>query len=274
MPKNAALGRIDTADAFRNVFRVSRETTERLIVYEALVRTWQKAVNLVSPATLDDIWHRHMADSAQLLDLALSELHGASALPRPGRPFGGSEGAPGVARTDGENAFPLCDSPKREEEKGPPTAAAGKSWLDLGSGGGFPGLVLAIMLAERDPQVRVTLVESDSRKAAFLREVARKTGVVVEIRAERSENCATQAKSQIREAITARALAPLPKLLGLVLPFFSPQTVALFPKGREASVEVEEAKRRFDFDCQLVPSLTDAEARVVIVRNLAVNTEG
>jgi 16S rRNA (guanine527-N7)-methyltransferase len=160
----------------------------------------------------------------------------------------------------------------RREEAG--EAQGGKSWIDLGSGGGFPGLVLAIMLAERDPAARMTLVESDARKAAFLGEVARKTGVAVEIRAERSEKAATQANSRIRDVITARALAPLPKLLGLALPFFSPQSVALFPKGREAEVEVTEAKKRFVFDCRLAPSLTDAQARIVIVRNLAARTEG
>jgi len=220
---SGASGRIATAEAFQEAFGVSRETLDRLRTYDALLKTWQRAVNLVSPATLDEIWHRHFADSAQLLDLA---------------PQGG------------------------------------KSWLDLGSGGGFPGLVLAILLAERRPDARMTLVESDARKAAFLGDVARKTGVAVEIRTERSEKYATQAKSQIRDVITARALAPLPKLLGLVLPFFSPQTVALFPKGREAEVEVEEAKKRFDFDYALAPSLTDAQARIVIVQNLAVKAEG
>ena len=220
---SAKLARIGSAEAFHEVFGVSRETLERLKTYEALLRTWQRTINLVSPATLEDAWHRHFADSAQLLNFSPSDA---------------------------------------------------KNWLDLGSGAGFPGLVLAILLAERDPNAHMTLVESDSRKAAFLREVARKTGVAVEIRVERSEITATQAKSQIRDAITARALAPLPKLLGLALSFFSPQTVALFPKGREAEVEVEEAKRRFDFDSQLVPSLTDAEGRIVIVRNLAVKTEG
>lgn len=220
---SAEMPRIRSAEAFREVFGVSRETADRLAVYEGLLRTWQRTINLVSPATLEDAWHRHFADSAQLLHFSPSDA---------------------------------------------------KNWLDLGSGAGFPGLVLAILLAERAPEAHMTLVESDSRKAAFLREVARKTGVAVEIRVERSENTATQAKSQIRDAITARALAPLPKLLGLALPFFSPQTVALFPKGREVEVEIDEAKRRFDFDSQLVPSLTDAEGRIVIVRNLAVKTEG
>lgn len=216
-------GRIDTAQAFQEAFGVSRETLARLEVYADLLRTWQKVVNLVSPSTLDEIWHRHFADSAQLLAFS------------------------------------------------PP---GGKVWLDLGSGGGFPALVLAILLAEKRPEAKVTLVESDARKAAFLGEVARKTGLAVEIRTERSEKYATQDKSQIRDVITARALAPLPKLLGLVLPFFSPQTVALFPKGREAEVEVGEARERFAFDCELRPSLTDAQARIVILRNLAVRTEG
>jgi 16S rRNA (guanine527-N7)-methyltransferase len=120
----------------------------------------------------------------------------------------------------------------------------------------------------------MTLVESDARKAAFLGEVARKTGVAVEILTERSEKAATQAKSRRSDVITARALAPLPKLLGLVLPFFSPQTVALFPKGREAAAEVAEAEREFDFQCSLAPSLTDADARIAVIRNLTVRTEG
>lgn len=237
--RSGASGRIATAEAFQEAFGVSRETLDRMRTYEVLLKTWQKTINLVSPATLDDAWHRHFADSAQLLDLALANF------PPPGSAPGGGGGGQG-----------------------------GKNWLDLGSGGGFPGLVVAIMLAERDPEVRMTLVESDSRKAAFLGEVARKTGVAVEIRVERSEKAATQAKSQIRDVITARALAPLPKLLGLVQPFFSPQTVALFPKGREAEVEVGEARERFGFDSTLAPSLTDAHARIVIVRNLAVKAEG
>lgn len=259
----AASGRLATAEAFQEAFGVSRETLDRLRTYETLLKTWQRTINLVSPATLDAVWHRHFADSAQLLDLGLSPP-----------PCGTGSGVGETITADGRDS----PSPGLSREGGGKVPGGqgrgGKSWLDLGSGGGFPGLVLAIMLAERDPKARMTLVESDSRKAAFLGEVARKTGVAVEIRAERSEKAATQAKSQIRDVITARALAPLPKLLGLSLPFFSPQTVALFPKGREAEVEVGEARQRFDFDCRLAPSLTDGEARIVIVRNLAVKAEG
>ena len=232
--------RIESPESFQSAFGVSRETIERLKTYDSVLRTWQRTINLVAPSTLDEVWHRHFADSAQLLELALAA----------------------------REAGPAPDSASESPQKGE------KRWLDLGSGGGFPGLVLAILLAERDPAVRVTLVESDSRKAAFLGEVARKTGVAVEIRAERSEKYATQDKSQIREVITARALAPLPKLLGLVLPYFSPRTVALFPKGREVDSEIGEAQRMFGFDAELAPSMTDPDGRVVIVRNLAVKTEG
>ncbi len=225
---------IGGAEAFQRAFGVSRETLDRLKTYDSLLKTWQRTINLVAPSTLEDVWHRHFADSAQLL---------AFGLPEP-------------AKSEGEKA----QSPR--------------NWLDLGSGGGFPGLVLAILLAERDPLARMTLVESDSRKAAFLGEVARKTGVAVEIRTERSEKFATQAKSQIRDVITARALAPLPKLLGLVLPYFSPQTVAVFPKGRDAAAELAQAAEAYTFDATAEPSLTDDEARIVVMRNLALKTEG
>lgn len=240
-PRPAHIG---DADAFQRAFGVSRETLDRLKTYDSLLKTWQRTINLVAPSTLEDVWHRHFADSAQLLA------------------FGG------VSRESG--SFGPTDTVQTGEER----AAGPRDWLDLGSGGGFPGLVLAILLAERDPQARMTLVESDSRKAAFLGEVARKTGVAVEIRSERSEKFATQAKSQIRDVITARALAPLPKLLGLVLPYFSPQTVAVFPKGRDAAAELAQAAEVFSFDAVAEPSLTDDEARIVILRNLALKTEG
>jgi 16S rRNA (guanine527-N7)-methyltransferase len=237
-PRPAHIG---SAEAFQQAFGVSRETLDRLKTYDSLLKTWQRTINLVAPSTLEDVWHRHFADSAQLL--AFGDVSRESA-------------PPDGARSEGEKVF------------------RPRSWLDLGSGGGFPGLVLAILLAERDPQARMTLVESDSRKAAFLGEVARKTGVAVEIRTERSEKFATQAKSQIRDVITARALAPLPKLLGLVLPYFSPQTVAVFPKGRDAAAELAQAAETFRFDATTEPSLTDDEARIVILRHLAVKTEG
>lgn len=213
---------IATPGGFARTFSVSRETIGRLETYAALLRQWQKTINLVAPSTLPDIWHRHFADSAQLLALA----------PRDAR-----------------------------------------RWLDLGSGAGFPGLVLAILLAEHGSG-HVTLIESDTRKAAFLAEVARRVGVPVDIRGSRIEKTTTQAKLDPVDVVTARALAPLPRLLDLSAPFFSGPTMGLFLKGREAEAEVEAARKLWDFEPELKPSLTDAGGRIVVIRALNAKTEG
>jgi 16S rRNA (guanine527-N7)-methyltransferase len=218
----AATAEIRSAEDFARHFHVSRETIDKLSTYEALLRQWQKTINLVAPSTLDIVWPRHFADSAQLFALA------------------------------------------------PPAA---KHWLDLGSGAGFPGLVLAVMLADR-PGAKVTLIESDTRKAAFLAEVARKTGAPVDIRPERIEKAATQSKLGSVDVITARALAPLPRLLELAAPAFLAPTIGLFLKGREVETEVDAAKERWDFASELHPSLTDSSGRIVVIRALQAKTEG
>ena len=201
---------------FAAAFDVSRETISRLEAYEALLKQWQRAVNLVAPSTLNHVWHRHFADSAQILRLA-------------------------------------------------PDA---QSWVDLGSGAGFPGLVLAILLAERPTPPQITLIESDSRKAAFLREVARRTGVAVDILSTRIEDAATQSKVKQPQVVTARALAPLDRLLGLAALLSPPSAVGVFLKGREAAAEVEAAQKTWTFTAEMVPSITDPAGRIVIVRDL------
>jgi len=152
----------------------------------------------------------------------------------------------------------------------PPEAT---SIVDLGSGGGFPGLVLAIVLAERAP-VRVSLVESDERKATFLHEVARQTGVAVDILATRIESPETQARLHGVDVVTVRALAPLSRLLRLAAPIFAAGTVGLFLKGRSVQREIEEASAGWRFDVELIPSLTEADGYVAVVRGLTVKTEG
>lgn len=214
-PKDVEIHQIRSADDFEAAFSVSRETLERLKLYEVLLQRWQKTINLVAPSTLTQIWGRHFADSAQIV---------------------------GVAPVDA------------------------KSWVDLGSGAGFPGLVAAIMLAPRG-QTRVTLVESDSRKAAFLREVARIVAVPVDILPLRIESAATRASLRQFDVVSARALAPLPRLLELAIPFCGPQTVCLFLKGRDVNRELQAAANEWKFDFVLVPSSTDPEGCVVVVRN-------
>ncbi len=153
-------------------------------------------------------------------------------------------------------------------------APEAKRWSDLGSGAGFPGLVVAILMAESGAG-RVTLVESDVRKCAFMREVARQTGITVDIVDERIESFSTSGRisETAVDVISARALAPLDRLLELSSALFSRNTLGLFLKGRELRSELDEAQRRWAFDSTVVPSLTDASGQILQVRALRARTE-
>ncbi len=181
-------------EGFREQTGVSRETLDRLRIYETLLRKWQRRINLVGRSTLDDLWRRHMLDSAQLLPL----------LP------------------DGARCL-----------------------VDLGSGAGFPGLVLAILGV---PEVH--LIESDSRKAAFLREVSRETSTPTQIHVARIEDV----RPFVADVVTARALAPLAKLLDLAAPFADQKTVMLFPKGQDVDRELTESTKHTTMHPEFVPS--------------------
>lgn len=145
--------------------------------------------------------------------------------------------------------------------------AGAHHWLDLGSGAGFPGLVIAILASERGGATH-TLIESDSRKAAFLREVARETRVAVDILCARIEIPETRARVGEVNCVTARALAPLPRLAELAFPYFASTTVGIFSKGREVTAEIEETARTWDCEFELKPSVTDPEGRVVLLKSL------
>jgi 16S rRNA (guanine527-N7)-methyltransferase len=130
-------------------------------------------------------------------------------------------------------------------------------WVDLGSGGGFPGLVVAAMLAGR---TEVHLVESNGKKAAFLREAARAMGVAATVHAARAERALGCLSADV---VSARALAPLPVLVALAEPLLKTGAVGLFPKGREAVAELTETEKSWRFNASLHPSLTDPDARIV-----------
>jgi 16S rRNA (guanine527-N7)-methyltransferase len=134
--------------------------------------------------------------------------------------------------------------------------------VDLGSGAGFPGLVLAILLGAAP----VHLVESNQRKAAFLREVIRVTGAPATVHAERIETfvAATPLSGGL---VTARALAPLPKLLELAEPLLTTGCRALFHKGREAVQELTDSRQSWRIDAELIPSVTDPDASIVHIRS-------
>ncbi len=193
---------------FQRETGVSRETRARLERYVDLLTRWQRRINLVSAASLEHVWCRHVLDSAQLLALA----------------------------------------PK------PPADRRALCWTDLGSGAGFPGLVLAILGAGD-----VHLIESDARKCAFLREAARVTECAVTVHNARIEALTPWAS----DVITARALAPVGRILELAQPFARAGTVLLLPRGKTFADELTEACKSWTIACDPVPSRTAPDARIL-----------
>src|SRR5262245_26370365 len=138
-------------------------------------------------------------------------------------------------------------------------------WVDLGSGGGFPGLVIACALAEQ-PAAKVHLVESNRKKAGFLREAARQLGLPALVRPERIEDAvpalasaalagAALAAGRV-DVVTARALAPVRQLLALAEPLLKTGTLGLFPKGQDVETELTDASKYWNIAAELVPSRT------------------
>ena len=193
---------------------VSRETSDRLDRFVAVLLTWQRRVNLIATSTEPEIWTRHIADSLQLLALA-------------------------------------------------PQA---RIWVDLGSGGGFPGLVVACALADR-AGAQVHLVEANAKKAAFLHEAARVTGAPALVHAERIEAFTRKAPAAV-DVVTARALAPLVELLAYAYPLLKRGACGLFPKGQDVESELTEVAKYWKIQASLAVSRTDPKARIVVVRGL------
>lgn len=141
--------------------------------------------------------------------------------------------------------------------------AAGK-WLDFGTGGGFPGLVCAILAAELRPDLTFTFVESDGRKAAFLRTAVAETGVNAEIHAERIEALPPQQAA----IISARAVAALPELLGYARPHLDPAGSCLFPKGARHDDEITLARQHWRFKIRTIPSITEEKAVILVLGDI------
>ncbi len=207
---------VRTAVEFATRMDVSRETTARLETFVALLLKWQNSINLVARSSLDDIWHRHVLDSWQLVPMIPDDA---------------------------------------------------KTVVDLGSGGGFPGIVLAIALSGR-PGAMVHLVESDQRKCAFLREAARLTGAPVTVYAERIEVFTGHFTGGPADVVTARALAPLDQLLEWSFPLFGLQTTGLFMKGEGAGVELTRARKYWTLKSVEAQSLSDPSGIILTVKGL------
>lgn len=200
--------KITSSAAFRDAFSVSRETEERLSIYANLLSKWNPKINLVAKSTIDDMWSRHFADSAQLFQFRdPAHIH----------------------------------------------------WLDVGSGAGFPGLVIAAMALDTAADLRVTLIESDQRKSAFIRNVIRETGVTATIITDRIE----KVPPQNADIISARALADLTQLMAISERHRKKQGLCLFLKGRKAEDELTKAGEDWHMDVSQFPSLTDPDASVI-----------
>ena len=193
-----------------NGVRVSRETQGRLQHFAELFQKWAKTINLVAPSTIDDLWRRHIADSAQIF-----QLH-----PKPAH------------------------------------------WVDLGSGGGFPGIITAILLSEH-ADGHVDLVESNQKKAAFLRVCLRECearGAVHAIRIEEAPKVIPHC-----DVISARALAELDALLDYAAPWVerNENIRLLLHKGRDYEREVEKARGRWEFDLVKHSSVVERDSVIL-----------
>ncbi|MSO73960.1 MAG: 16S rRNA (guanine(527)-N(7))-methyltransferase RsmG [Alphaproteobacteria bacterium] len=189
-------------ESFARDLNVSRETLARFDAYEALLRRWQNAINLIGEATLNDLWRRHFLDSGQLLR-HLPQSYDAL--------------------------------------------------YDIGSGAGFPGLVLAILGAPA-----VHLVESNQRKCAFLQEAARLTAAPVVIISQRVETLKPPSLGwPARRTIVARAFAPLDVVLESVRGLIDSRTHCVMLKGVRAEAELEAARAHWRFVLETAPSLSE-----------------
>ncbi|HEY0121243.1 MAG TPA: 16S rRNA (guanine(527)-N(7))-methyltransferase RsmG [Rhizobium sp.] len=198
-----------------NGVRVSRETQRRLQHFAELFQKWAKTINLVAPSTIDDLWRRHIADSAQIF-----QLH-----PKPGH------------------------------------------WVDLGSGGGFPGIITAILLAEQSDGY-VDLVESNQKKAAFLRVCLRECearGAVQAVRIEEAPKIIADC-----DVISARALAELDMLLDYASPWAerNENLRLLLHKGRDYEREVQKARGRWEFDLVKHNSVVESDSVILELTRL------
>jgi len=141
------------------------------------------------------------------------------------------------------------------------------TWIDLGSGGGFPAIPVACVLAGK-PGAMVHLVESNGKKAAFLREAIRATGVPAQVHAERIEKFVTTTVNSV-DVVSARALAPLKTLCDQAFPMIERGATGLFAKGLDVEAELTEASKYWKIEAQTVPSKTSREGWIVVVRRLS-----
>jgi 16S rRNA (guanine527-N7)-methyltransferase len=142
-------------------------------------------------------------------------------------------------------------------------APAARRWVDLGSGAGFPGLVLACQLAA-EQGAEVQLVDSVQKKASFLRDVIAELKLPAIVHTQRIEDFVARPPESF-DAVTARALAPLDRLIGYAIPLLKRGAVGVFPKGQDVEAELTQASKSWSIEAELIPSKTDPRGRIVLV---------
>jgi 16S rRNA (guanine527-N7)-methyltransferase len=147
-----------------------------------------------------------------------------------------------------------------------PLAPEARRWVDLGSGGGFPGMVIACAMAET-PGAHVHMIESIGKKAAFLRDAVRETGVPATVHHGRIEDVTPRLAGET-DIVTARAVAPLKDLLTMIAPLLERGAQGLLLKGQDVDAELTEAAKYWTIEHTAVPSQTSPSGRILIVRRL------
>ena len=193
---------------------VSRETLAALHAFDAALRQWTRAINLIAPDTVAESWNRHIIDSIQIAPLL---------------------------------------SPRD------------RKWVDVGSGGGLPAIPLAIVAREKAPGLQFHLVESDTRKAAFLKTQAHLLGLSVTVHAKRAETLAPLEAG----VLSCRAFAPLKVCLGVAMRHLVPGGRAVVHKGGRAENEIAEARETWDFEVEKRASVLDPLSSVLIITRIA-----
>ena len=199
---------MDGPETFLKHVNVSRETIEKLETYANLLSRWQSKINLISTNSLQQAWHRHFLDSAQIYLM----------------------------------------SPKKAA-----------SAIDVGTGAGFPGLVLSIMGMKN-----VQLVEQNKKKCAFLNEVIRETEATATVHPCKIENLLVKDY----DVVLARAFMPLDGLLKVVSPFFGKDTLGIFPKGSRVNEELTAASKNWKMKTVIKQSITSPDGKIVLVKDL------
>ncbi len=148
-----------------------------------------------------------------------------------------------------------------------PLAPDARTWVDFGTGGGFPGAVIACALADK-PGAKVHLVESNGKKVAFLREAVRATGAPAIVHLERAEKFGESCAEPVH-VVTARALAPLKTLCDQAFPLMSRGAIGLFPKGQDVDAELTDAAKYWRLEATRVSSKTNPEGSIVVIRSLS-----